>query len=157
MEGWAVERHRSTIRVLLGTCIYPYCFLLSIVLDEYLHLRAVENIPASEGFNVRLLLPRIQMHFPARDDRNTFPALRTALFLSGLGSVPSEISCRGSVRLPKEKAQLAPGLHNHSGLGVARLYHNGYVSSLSGRNGPAMMASGIITPKFCSHLTHLTD
>jgi hypothetical protein len=41
---------------------------------------------------------RKQMSLPIRDDRNTFPALRTALFLSGLGSLPSEISYRGFVR-----------------------------------------------------------
>jgi hypothetical protein len=34
------------------------------------------------------------MHLPIRDDRNTFPAPRTASFLSGLGSSPSEISSR---------------------------------------------------------------
>jgi hypothetical protein len=29
--------------------------------------------------------------------------------------------------------------------------------TLGGRNGPAMIASGIITSKYFSHLTHLTD
>jgi hypothetical protein len=35
------------------------------------------------------------MHVPIRDDRNTFPARRTALFLSGLGSLLSETSYQG--------------------------------------------------------------
>jgi hypothetical protein len=37
-----------------------------------------------------LLFTRIQMHLPIHHDRNTFPALRTELFLSGLGSLPSD-------------------------------------------------------------------
>jgi hypothetical protein len=43
-----------------------------------------------EQFSILLLFAGIQIHLPIRSDRNTFPAPRTALFLSGLGSLPSD-------------------------------------------------------------------
>jgi hypothetical protein len=72
--------------------------------------------------------------------------------------VDRQNSCaRGGVLVSKRKAQLAPGFPTIRDLGVVNFITNGHVSSLSGRNGPATMASGIITSKYFSHLTHLTD
>ena len=75
----------------------------------------------------------------------------------------------------KEKAQLAPGFPTIRDLelphyitatlavevqsDVRNPYRSSYCAdeTLGGRNGPATIASGIITSKYFSHLTHLTD
>jgi hypothetical protein len=69
------------------------------------------------------------------------------------------------LRNSKEKAQLAPGFPTIRDLGLIGYYTaiqsavqvHFSEETLRGRNGPAMMASGIITSKSRSHFTHLTN
>jgi hypothetical protein len=64
-----------------------------------------------------------------------------------------------------EKAQLAPGfptirvseLPNTTTVILPVIQINFVGETLEGRNGPAMMASGIITSKYSPHVRHLTD
>src|SRR6266481_790915 len=120
----------------------------------------------SGNFDSRRLRLIFRLERPGRRSELTFDVLEQQPMLDDLHQkVIAWAAARKSARYDhqtvgqsqKEKAQLAPGLHNHSRFGVARLYHNGHESSLSGRNGPAMMASGIVTSKSRSHFTHLTN